>query len=111
MKCLYCKDTCNKVQDVYYENGDIAYQHYTCNEYSVVIDYYLNTDNIMKDYRFLFEENGHKYRVFCNVESHHSDCVVQCITKDKIHEIELDFIPKWNPKTIRDKVKLYLTFS
>lgn len=59
------------------------------------------------------DDKGNAYRIFCNMIDNFCTIQYQKFVdgQRKISEIELDFIPTWDPITIAEKVKLYLTFS
>lgn len=112
MNCSYCKTECDKIGEVYYDGGPLAYYKHRCYNCPVIIEYY-SIDKII-EYRFIIDEKNYKYRVYCNVENNY--CIIQSIPiindfAGKAFEIELDFVPEWSPHTIKEKIKLYLIFS
>jgi hypothetical protein len=114
MNCNYCQQECDVGADVYYDGGGLAYHQYYCHKCPVRVHFYTNIRNELVDIRFLWEEAPDKrYRVFCNIPS--NSCMLQFQKRMKndwsVDEIELEFIPAWDAKTIQDKVKTYLVFS
>jgi len=112
MNCKYCKQPCISLTPVYYENGDLAHKRMYCNLCPIRIEYYINPNAIIDDIQFRWEESNKRYRIFCDIKN--NACLIQFQIYKKewnVDEIDLDFLPVWNPKTIKEKVKLYIRFS
>lgn len=111
MKCKYCKNPCTHLAPVYYDGGGLAHKRFTCDKCPIRIEFYVNPDGTMNDIRFLWEEDHKRYRVFCNFP--HNACLIQYQvyrSEWSTAEIDLDYIPDWDPKTIEQKIKTYITF-
>lgn len=96
---------------IYYDGGGLAHRRMVCEDCPIRIEFFVNPDGTMNDIRFLWEEPNKRYRVFCNLPN--KACLIQYQTYKEewqVDEIDLDFIPDWDPKTIKNKVKTYLPF-
>lgn len=113
MNCHYCHQPCEKLPDVYYYGGGLAWRRHHCNKCPVRIHYSEGVREKENEIDFLWEEEDKRYRVFCNMTENF--CTIQYQTKAnkdwQTFEIELEFVPKWDPQTIKEKVKTYLVFS
>lgn len=112
MNCKYCKRPCIHLAPVYYDGGGLSQRRAQCDRCPIRIEYYINTNGSLDDIRFLWEEPNKRYRIFCNFPS--KECLIQYqVYKEEwqVSEISLDFIPDWDPKTIKNKVKTYIIFS
>jgi hypothetical protein len=113
MNCNYCKEKCTELLDVYYDGGGFAYHQFDCINCPVKVKYCVDDSNIIINTDFFLEEGeDRRYRIFC---SHSANaCLIQYQLKInwnwKVTEVDLDFIPDWDPKTIIEKLKLYINF-
>lgn len=96
---------------IYADGGGMVQKRIVCDHCPVKIEFYVNMEGITTDIRFLWEETNKRYRIFCNIP-HHA-CLIQYQTYKEewqVDEVDLDFIPDWDPKTIKDKIKTYSIF-
>lgn len=112
MNCQYCHHACTLLSPVYYDGGGLAFYRFNCDQCPVNIEYFKKPDGSILEMRFLWEQPGKRFRVFCNLEL--KVCTLQFQSKLEsgwqYQDVELNFLPEWDPHTIQDKVKNYSPF-